>query len=253
MLGKGGAVHEIVRQHDASPDLPTARVSDLHTPTSVSEAEASPHAEIWPQSTNREFHGLLQAGTFAPVKHPVENVIDAKSVPTWKTDEQGWVVKAKSRPVTRGFKQREGIDCGETFAPTVSSSCVCLLSAIACECGLDLCHFDVDQTFVQSHLDEDVFLRLPKEWVNCRKVVRLSKSSYGLKQASRTWHAHLTTYLQRLGFEQCRTDVCVFGVIEDGRVGITAVVHVDDTFAADGRKDVTGYALTLTERFPSRT
>ena len=35
-----------------------------------------------------------------------------------------------------------------------------LLHAIACEPDLDLCHFDVDQAFVQSHLDEDVFLRL---------------------------------------------------------------------------------------------
>ena len=47
MLGKGEALHEIVRQHGASPDLLTARASDLHTPTSVSEAEASPIAEIW--------------------------------------------------------------------------------------------------------------------------------------------------------------------------------------------------------------
>ena len=67
MLGKGEAVHEIVRHHGASPDLPTARALDLHTPTSVSEAEASPHVEIWRQSMTREFHGLLQAGIFAPV------------------------------------------------------------------------------------------------------------------------------------------------------------------------------------------
>ena len=46
MLGKREAVHEIVRQHGATPDLPTARAPDIHTPTSVSEAEASSHAEI---------------------------------------------------------------------------------------------------------------------------------------------------------------------------------------------------------------
>ena len=46
MLGKGEAIHEIVRQHGASPDLPTAHASDLHTPTNVSGAEASRHAEI---------------------------------------------------------------------------------------------------------------------------------------------------------------------------------------------------------------
>ena len=61
-------------------------------------------------------------------------MIDAKWVYNWKTDEQGWIVKAKTRLVARGFKQREGIDFGETFAPTVSSLSVRLLSAIACEC-----------------------------------------------------------------------------------------------------------------------
>ena len=68
------------------------------------------------------------------------------------------------------------------------------------------------------------------------KVVRLNKRLYGLKQALRTWHAHLMTYLLRLGFERCLTDVCVFCLIEDGRVTITAVVHVDDIFAV-GRKE----------------
>ena len=70
-----------------------------------------------------------------------------------ETDEQGWVVKAKSRLAARGFKQREGIYFGETFARTVLSSCVRILSTIACECGLDMYHFDVDQEFVQSRLD----------------------------------------------------------------------------------------------------
>ena len=41
--------------------------------------------------------------------------------------------------------------------------------------------------------------------------------------------------LKRLGFEQCMADVCVFRLIENGRVAITAVVHVDDIFAV-GKK-----------------
>ena len=131
----------------------------------------------------------------------------------WKVDEHGWVVKATSKLVARGFKQREGVDFSETFAPTVSSSCLRLLSAIACECDLDLCHFGVDQSFVQSDLEEDFFLLLPKGWGDLSgKAVRLNKSLYGLKQASRTWHAHLTTCLKRLGFEQCMTDMYVFFV-----------------------------------------
>ena len=62
-----------------------------------------------------------------------------------------------------------------------------LLNAIACECDLDICHFDVDQAFVQSDLEDNVFfLWLPKGCGDLSgKIVRLNKSLYGLKQALR--------------------------------------------------------------------
>ena len=161
------------------------------------------------------------------------------------------MVKAKSRLVARGFKQREGVDFSETFAHTVSSSCVRLLSAIACERDLDLGHVDLDQAFVQSDLEEDVFLRLPKGCGNLSgKVVRLNKSLYGLKQTSRTWHAHLTTCLKRLDFEQCMTDVYVFRFMEDGRVTITAVLHVDDIFAVRQKERCDRLCVDLNRTIP---
>ena len=87
----------------------------------------------------------------------------------------------------------------------MSSSCA--LSAIACECDLVLCYFD-DQAFVLADLEEDVFLRLPEGCGDLSgKIVRLNKSMYGLKQASRMWHAHLITCLKSLGFEPCEADV----------------------------------------------
>ena len=63
------------------------------------------------------------------------------------------------------------------------------------------------------------------------KIVRFNKSLYRLKQASRSWHAHLTSCLKTTGFQQCLADVCVFRLVEEGRVAIIAVVHVDDIFA----------------------
>ena len=56
----------------------------------------------------------------------------------WKTNEHRCVVRAKARPVAQGFKQHEGIDHFETFAPTPAASCFRLLGAIACELELDL-------------------------------------------------------------------------------------------------------------------
>ena len=92
--------------------------------------------------------------------------------------------------------------------------------------------FDVKQAFVQSKLDENVFLRLPKRCGSLSgKIVRLNKSLYGLKQASRSWHAHLTTYLKTLGFQHCLAGPCVFRLVEEEHVAIIAVVHVDDISA----------------------
>ena len=108
---------------------------------------------------------------------------------------------AKSILLARGFKQRQGIDFEETFAPTIWSSCVHLLRAIAYGLDLDVCHFDVEQAFVQSKLSKDMFLCLPKGCDSqSGKIVRLNKSLYGLKQASRLWHAHFTSCLKTLGF-----------------------------------------------------
>ena len=107
-----------------------------------------------------------------------------------------------------------------------------LLSAIACALDLDVHHFDVEQPFIQSKLDEDVLLRLPKGRGSLSgKMVLLNKSSYGLKQASRSWHAYFTSCLKTLGFQQCLANVCVFRLVEEGRAAIIAVLHVDDIFA----------------------
>ena len=47
-------------------NLPTAPASDLPIPSTIAEAEALEHAEIWRGSMAREFSGLLQAHTFGP-------------------------------------------------------------------------------------------------------------------------------------------------------------------------------------------
>ena len=104
----------------------------------------------------------------------------------WKADECGWPTKTKARLEAQGDEQRFNIDFGELFAPTVTVSSVRLLTAMACELDLDLRHFDIEQAFVQCDLEENVFMRLPQGCGSLSgKIVRLNKSLYGLKQASR--------------------------------------------------------------------
>ena len=78
-----------------------------------------------------------------------------------------------------------------------------LLVALACKYNLELLHWDIEQAFVQSELDHEVFMKLPPGCGSMSgKVVRLNKSLYGLKQASRRFYKRLVSDLKRVGFEQ---------------------------------------------------
>ena len=105
---------------------------------------------------------------------------------SYEADEYGWPTKFKSRLVVRGDMQKASIGYGKLFEPTVAVSSVRLLAALVCEQNLNLCHFDIEQAFVQSDLDEDVFILLPQ---GCGRLsgmsFKLNRSSYDLKQPSR--------------------------------------------------------------------
>ena len=78
----------------------------------------------------------------------------------------------------------ESASLPDYFAHTVAGSSVWLFAALACEQNLEFCHFDIEQAFVQSNLEEEECMRLPKGCGRLsRKVVRLDRSLYGLNQA----------------------------------------------------------------------
>lgn len=136
--------------------------------------------------------------------------------------------------MAHGFAQRQGDDFFETFSPCPSVTNIQLLAAIACELGWDLGHFDAEQAFVQSNLDDVILLRLPSGCGGLSgKVVKLGRSLYGLKQASRTWREHLMYGMKKcLRFESSAADACVLRLIENGVVSmVVVVVYVDDIFS----------------------
>ena len=80
--------------------------------------------------------------------------------------------------------------------------------------------------------------------------MQLNKSLYGLKQTSRSWHAHLTTCLKTLGLQQRLADACVFRLVEEGRVATIVAVHVDDIFAAGLKSRCDAFRDELNQMVP---
>ena len=141
----------------------------------------------------------------------------------------------------------------EKFAPTVGVASVRVLAALACESDLFLGHVDITQAFIRAELDETIHMRMPRGCgVLSGMLVKLNKSLYGLRQASRQWFRHLKDCLLVLDFEQCLADPCVFRLMEGDAVVLTLVVHVDDVFVVGKQERCDRFALELNELVPAK-
>ena len=89
--------------------------------------------------------------------------------------------------VAKGFKQTHGVDYDETFSPVAMLKSIRILLAIAAYYDYEIWQMDVQTTFLNEKLLEDVYMTQPKGFVNPKnvgKVCKLQRSIYGLKQAS---------------------------------------------------------------------
>ena len=100
--------------------------------------------------------------------------------------------------------------------------------ALAASKGWTLFQLDVNNVFLHSELDEEVYMQVPKSIPNpSNKVCRLKKSLYGLEQGSRQWLSKLSTALTSLGYQQSKNGYSLF--INKSSTDITIIaVYVDD-------------------------
>ncbi|CAN0066305.1 unnamed protein product [Sphacelaria rigidula] len=200
----------------------------------------------------KEVEGLEGNNTWTVLDSPFgEKAVDSKWVFQWKTDEHGCVMKANARLGFRGDRQEIGDIL--TFSPTPPTATNRVAAAVACAEGRTIFHFDVEQAFVQSELEEDVCMRLPPGLgERSGTVVHLHKTLYGLKQAAREWYGKLGKTLDGLGFEQSLIDPCVFRLMDGEEVRILIVVHVDDMFVVGAESVCNKMTEDLNTHFPTK-
>jgi hypothetical protein len=113
------------------------------------------------------------------------NVIGCKWVYKVKKSN-GTIDWYKARLVTKGFKQRYGIDYEDTFYPVVKAATIRLVLSIVVSKGWRLRQLDVKNGFLHDVLEDEVYMRQPPRY-DCKDkahyVCKLDKVIYGLKQA----------------------------------------------------------------------
>ncbi|EKU23185.1 hypothetical protein NGA_2101360, partial [Nannochloropsis gaditana CCMP526] len=90
-----------------------------------------------------------------------ERCISSDWVETDKRDQNGIIVRRKARFLAKGYSQEYGYDYLNTYAPVASITTIRLILAIACILDLELDNMDVDIAYLQSDLEEKIYVKQP--------------------------------------------------------------------------------------------
>ena len=132
--------------------------------------------------------------------------------------------------MARGFSQIPGIDFEETFSPVACFETVRLLLALSVLEDWEIEALDVKTAFLYGNLDEELYMEQPEGFVvkeQEKKVYKLKKSLYGLKQAAIAWNKQANKSLTKLGFKRCLSDAGIYTLTQNNNT-LVVVLYVDD-------------------------
>nr|GEZ79697.1 retrovirus-related Pol polyprotein from transposon TNT 1-94 [Tanacetum cinerariifolium] len=123
------------------------------------------------------------------------------------------ILKNKARLVARGYRQEEGINFEESFAPVARLEAIRIFFAYAAHENMVVYQMDVKTAFLSGNLREDVYVSQPNGFVdpdNPNHMYKLKKALYGLKQAPRAWYDMLSSFLISQDFSKGLVDPTLF-------------------------------------------
>nr|GEZ22279.1 retrovirus-related Pol polyprotein from transposon TNT 1-94 [Tanacetum cinerariifolium] len=169
-----------------------------------------------------------------------------------KHDEENTVIHNKTRLVVKGYRQEEGIDFEESFAPVAQMEVIRIFLAYAAYKGFTVYQMDVKTAFLLGSLKEDVYVCQPEGFINAdhlSHIYKLKKALYGLKQAPRAWYDKLSIFLLQNGFSKGTIDLMLFTKRFDDDI-LVVQVYVDDIiFGSTNLRYATLFSDLMKSRF----
>ena len=195
-------------------------------PQSYEEAIKSKESTHWQKAMKEEYESLIANNTWVLTNLPEgKPAIKSRWVYTKKYNSDGSLERYKARFVAKGFSQIKGINYEEVFSPTASLVLFRFILIMALKNNWKVKQGDVKTAFLESKLDEEIYIELPKGFNkgNDGQVGRLLKAIYGLKQASKQWYQYIKKILLTMEFKQSVSEPCIFF-----KSKIIILVYVDD-------------------------
>ncbi|GJZ44226.1 retrovirus-related pol polyprotein from transposon TNT 1-94 [Tanacetum coccineum] len=157
-------------------------------------------------------------------------IITLKWIYKVKLNEMGGILKNKDHLVARGYRQEEGINFEESFAPVARLNAIRIFLAYAAHINMIIYQMDVKTTFLNDILRIEVYVSQPDGFVdqdNPNHVYKLNMALYGLKQAPHAWYDLLSKFLLSQKFSKGTMDSILF-IRRQGKYILLVQIYVDD-------------------------
>ncbi|GJR03606.1 retrovirus-related pol polyprotein from transposon TNT 1-94 [Tanacetum coccineum] len=159
----------------------TTVVQDAPSPIETKNYKDALTQACWIEAMQEELHKFERLKVWKLVPRPDKvMVITLKWIYKVKLDELGDIIKNKARLVTRGYRQEEGIDFDESFAPVARLDAIRIFLAYAAHINIVVYQMDVNTAFLNGILHEEVYVSQPDGFVDQDNPNHISQSSRGI-------------------------------------------------------------------------
>ncbi|RDW86563.1 uncharacterized protein DSM5745_03205 [Aspergillus mulundensis] len=179
-------------------------------PKNWAELMKHPYKNQFIEAARVEFGTLKELHTFEIVPTPKGKiVIPLTWVFKYKFDAAGYLDKFKARLCARGDLQPSNY--ADTAAATLAARLFRLMMALVAYFDLDVVQLDVINAFIQSFMDEEVYVETPPgPWRVKGRVFKLNRPLYGLRRSPRIWQKEISSTLLKYGFKPVPEEPCLF-------------------------------------------
>nr|GEW85619.1 retrotransposon protein, putative, Ty1-copia subclass [Tanacetum cinerariifolium] len=206
-------------------------LGDLNEPANSKAAMLDPESTKWLDAMNAKMQSMKDNQVWRLVDLPPNGkTVGSKWLFKKKTDMDGNIHTYKARLVAKGFTQTYEVDYEEMFSLVAEIRAIRILIVIAVFYDYEIWQMDVKTAFLNSYLDEDIYMVQPEGFIDPkhpRKVCKLQRFIYGLKQASKSWNKIFDEKIKKFGFTQNLDEPCVYQKAGGSNVTFL-ILYVDD-------------------------
>ena len=135
-------------------------LQDNEEPNTFDEPFTSSARNLWIKVMEEEMKSMKINQAWDLIEFlPNRKAIGNKWVLRTKRKMDGTIEIYKTRLVTKGYTQKEGINYEEAFSPVVRFASIRLILAIIAHLNLELYQMDVKTVFLNGELEEEIYMQ----------------------------------------------------------------------------------------------